>query len=127
MKKRWFPSVRIVLYTARLSATTALLSAVLLIVLAPAAALAQASLRGAAAESKKKPNTGADAERDWNNSGSDFNTASDWIQNAVPTNGDVSWFKASVANLVVNLRIPVSIAGLYFNGTGFFRLQPDKF
>lgn len=53
------------------------------------------------------------AERDWGNTGSDFNTTTSWIGGVVPTTGDVAWFKsAAVTN--PNLSTSVSIAGFYF-------------
>jgi len=58
-----------------------------------------------------------DAERDWANTGTDFNTTTSWTGGVVPTLGDVAWFKAAeITN--PNLSSSVSIAGLYFQGTG---------
>ncbi len=67
---------------------------------------------------KRKP--GADAERDWGNTGTDFNTAANWSATTggvPPGTGDVGWFKAAVITQP-NLSASLSIAGLYFNGTG---------
>src|SRR2546430_2328496 len=36
-----------------------------------------------------------DAERDWANTGTDFNTTTSWTGGVVPTTGDVAWFKAA--------------------------------
>src|SRR5438132_1931173 len=59
-----------------------------------------------------------DAQRVWNNSGSDFNTTTNWTGGIVPTAGDVAAFTASGSNLTVNLSSLVSNSGLYFKGAG---------
>jgi fibronectin-binding autotransporter adhesin len=52
------------------------------------------------------------AERDWANTGTDFNTGANWGGTA-PGAGDVAWFKvAEVTN--PNLSTSLSIAGFYF-------------
>jgi hypothetical protein len=62
------------------------------------------------------------AERDWKSAGTSFNTDSNWTTSGgaattAPGLGDVAWFKtAETVNPILNTS--VSIAGLYFNGTG---------
>jgi autotransporter-associated beta strand protein len=71
---------------------------------------------------KPKPTPSPDGESDWNGTvSSDFNTAGNWTAvsgSAPPTTGDVGWLKSTPANKSINLSSSVSIAGLYFNGTG---------
>src|SRR5438270_236488 len=53
-----------------------------------------------------------DAERDWGNTGTDFNTGANWVGGTAPGAGDVAYFKtAEVTN--PNLSASVSIAGFY--------------
>jgi autotransporter-associated beta strand protein len=63
-----------------------------------------------------------DGRTDWTGTtNSDFNTGTNWSAvtgSAPPVAGDVAWFTSSPANKTVNLSASVSIAGLYFNGTG---------
>lgn len=58
-----------------------------------------------------------DAERDWANIGTNFNTGGNWVGGTVPGPGDVAWFKTvEVKN--PNLTSSVSIAGFFFQSTG---------
>jgi autotransporter-associated beta strand protein len=59
-----------------------------------------------------------DAERDWANTGSDFNTGGNWVGGVAPGTGDVAWFKSSGSFLSPNLSASKTISGIYFNGTG---------
>ncbi|MEO7933801.1 MAG: PEP-CTERM sorting domain-containing protein [Chthoniobacterales bacterium] len=54
--------------------------------------------------------------RTWNNAGIDFNTATNWTT-TTPGLGDVAQFNA-VETVQPNLSASLSIAGLYFSGTG---------
>src|ERR1700736_3537450 len=68
---------------------------------------------------KPTPKPGLDGETDWNNTGTDFNTASNWtsVTGAIPPGaGDVAWFKVAKST-DPNLSASVSIAGLYFSST----------
>jgi|GEM_PF-5090489 len=61
----------------------------------------------------------ADARRDWNNSGTDFNTDANWSATTggvAPGAGDVAWF-TSAKSTDPNLSASLSIAGLYFQST----------
>ncbi len=70
-----------------------------------------------------QPAPGVDGETDWKNTGTgtlDWNTAANWTAvsgSAPPAPGDVAWFK-TVKSANANISASVSIAGLYFNGTG---------
>jgi fibronectin-binding autotransporter adhesin len=58
-----------------------------------------------------------DAARTWGNTGTDFNTGSNWVGGTAPGAGDNANFTAAeVTN--PNLSSSVSIAGLFFKGTG---------
>src|ERR1700730_13582545 len=59
-----------------------------------------------------------DAERDWGNTGSDFNTGANWTAgtgSVAPGAGDVAWFKSAASFLSPNLSSSLTISGLYFN------------
>jgi autotransporter-associated beta strand protein len=61
--------------------------------------------------------TPIDAQIVWKNTGTDFNTGTNWVGNVAPANGDVAAFNgAAVAQ--PNLSVSKSISGLYFTGTG---------
>jgi len=62
-----------------------------------------------------------DAQRVWGNTGSDFNTNANWTAGSgglAPGTGDVGTFTAAATFLSPNLSSSVTIAGLYFKGTG---------
>src|SRR5262249_47904473 len=61
--------------------------------------------------------TAFDAERDWGNTGTDFNVSGSWSGGIAPGAGDVAWFKVAKST-DPNLSASVSIAGLYFGGGG---------
>lgn len=61
--------------------------------------------------------TPIDAQRVWSNTGTDFNTGSNWVGGIAPSTGDVAAF-AAAAVTQPNLSTSVSISGLYFTGTG---------
>src|SRR5437870_5267679 len=58
-----------------------------------------------------------DAQRVWGNTGTDFNTDTNWTPNHAPGNGDVAAFSGAEVTQP-NLSASVTIAGLYFTGTG---------
>src|SRR2546423_3400621 len=57
-----------------------------------------------------------DAARTWGNTGTDFNTGTNWVGGTAPGAGDVALFTAAETTNP-NLSASVSIAGFYFNGT----------
>ena len=61
--------------------------------------------------------TPEDAQRTWNNSGTDFNTDTNWTPNHAPGTGDVAAFNTAEVTQP-KLSMSVTIAGLYFTGTG---------
>jgi autotransporter-associated beta strand protein len=68
---------------------------------------------------KPAPTVGADAERDWGNTGTDFNANASWSAGTggvAPGAGDVAWFKV-VKSTNPNLSASKSISGLYFSST----------
>jgi fibronectin-binding autotransporter adhesin len=71
---------------------------------------------------KPTPTPRPDGETDWKNTGgTDWNTGTNWTAvsgSAPPAAGDVAWFKTAFSSGQPNLSASVSIAGLYFNGTG---------
>src|ERR1051326_702748 len=63
------------------------------------------------------PATAFDAERDWADTGTDFNTSGSWSGNTTPGTGDVAWFKIAKST-DPSLSSSVSIAGFYFGSKG---------
>src|SRR5262245_41316476 len=53
-----------------------------------------------------------DAERDWGNAGTDFNSGANWVGGIAPGLSDVAWFKTA-ETVQPNLSASLSIAGLY--------------